>query len=77
MSKTLKERNCYLVIEPNDAVGCWNGYLVKDDKTYWGDGYIKAFLYDTPEECYDAATAWANNHPKELRNYKSKKKDNR
>ena len=73
MGKTLKERNCYMVIEPNLKIErVWNGYLVKNGNVFWRDGYIKAFLYATPEECFDAATAWANANPRSLKNYKEK-----
>lgn len=74
--KSLKDRNCYIVIEPNLVMtGSWNGYLVKNSNTYWRDGFIKAFIYKTPQECFEAATEWANKHPKSLKNYVGEDRD--
>lgn len=64
-SKTLAERNCHMVFETNKVLGAINGYLVKTDGTA---GFIKAFIYDTNEESEAAATLWANNHPRSLKN---------
>jgi uncharacterized protein YegP (UPF0339 family) len=63
--KTLADRNCHMFFEYNNTMECMNGYLVKSDGT---NGIIKAFLYNTKEECETAATVWANSNPRQLKN---------
>lgn len=72
--KTLLERNCKMHYQWNRVFNAWNGYLYKDEKnlpTLNGvPNNIKCFIYDTKKECEDAATAWANQNPRKLKNYK-------
>lgn len=72
--KTIEELDCYMQYKWNTVFECWGGCLTKIEKDpIYRNGtahFIKYFAYNSQKECLEAATKWANSHPKELKNYK-------
>lgn len=73
--KTLEEMGCSMYFKWNNVFNAWNGCLTKtrDVVLIFQNGvpnHIKCFVYTTKEECTEAATIWANNNSRSLRNYK-------